>query len=73
MSEPKAEQPESMPDSKSGICGPAGYNGKTPSSIAAPVKSYPGSASIGKSADKSGKGGGMVVGPMSNKASEKGS
>jgi len=33
--------------SKSGIEGPAGYNGKAPSSIAAPVKSYPGSGKIG--------------------------
>ncbi len=54
-------------ESKSGICGPAGYNGKAPSSISAPVKSYPGSGSIGKSADSSGKGGGVVEGPASKK------
>lgn len=70
MSEPKAEQPDSCPPSKSGIEGPAGYNGKAPSSIAAPVKNYPGSSSIGKGGDTSGKGGGVVVGPMSNKSKD---
>lgn len=63
MAEPKAEQPASMPDSKSGICGPAGYNGTPPSSIDAPVKSYPGSGSIGKGSKSSG----MIVGPASKK------
>lgn len=65
MAEPSSTPPETMPDTKSGICSPAGYNGKAPSSIAAPVKEYPGSKSIGKGADSSGKGGGTVVGPMS--------
>lgn len=32
---------------KSGIEGPAGYNGKAPSSIAAPLKVYPGSSKLG--------------------------
>ncbi len=67
MSEPKAEQPTSMPDSKSGIKGPAGYNSKTPSSIDAPAKSYPGSGMLGRGADRSGKGGGMIEGPASKK------
>jgi hypothetical protein len=62
MAEPKAEQPESMPDTKSGICTPAGYNGKEPKSIDAPVKSYPGSGSIGKGSSKTG---GMIEGPAS--------
>ncbi len=70
MAEPSSTPPETMPDSKSGICGPAGYNGARPSSIAAPVKEYPGSKSIGKGADSSGKGGGVVVGPMSNKSKD---
>jgi len=73
MAEPSALPPDKCEDSKSGIEGPGGYNGKRPGSIAAPVKEYPGSKSIGKSANKSGKGGGIVVGPMSNKNSEKGS
>ena len=38
--------------SKSGIVGPAGYNGKTPSSIAAPTKVYPGSQNLGKAGSK---------------------
>lgn len=67
MADPKAEQPASMPDSKSGICGPAGYNSKAPKDISAPVKVYPGSSSIGKGADRSGKGGGMIEGPASKK------
>lgn len=58
---------DSKTDSKSGICSPAGYNGKAPGSLAAPTKIYPGSSQIGKSADKSGKGGGMVEGPASRK------
>ena len=56
-----------MAKSKSGIEGPSDYNGKTPSSLAAPVKSYPGSGSLGKSADKSGKGGDCIEGPASKK------
>jgi len=68
MAEPKSEQPESVPDTKSGICTPAGYNGKAPSSIAAPVKEYPGSKSIGRGADSSGRGGGVVEGPASSKS-----
>lgn len=67
MSEPKSMPPDSMPDTKSGICSPAGYNGKAPSSIDAPVKEYPGSKSIGRGADRSGRGGGTVVGPASKK------
>jgi hypothetical protein len=51
-SEPKSERP-----SKSGIAGPAGYNGKAPSSIAAPVKKYPGSSKLANS------GGGVIEGP----------
>jgi len=56
-------------ESKSGICGPVGdsYNGKKPSSLAAPVKVYPGSHNLGKGADSSGKGGGVVEGPASKK------
>jgi hypothetical protein len=61
MSEPKAEQPESCPTSKSGIEGPGGYNSKDPSDISAPVKSYPGSGKLG------GKTGGIIVGPASKK------
>ncbi len=53
--------------SKSGIQGPGGYNTKTPSSISAPVKVYPGSSNIGKGADKSGKGGSCIEGPASKK------
>ena len=67
MSEPKALPEESCPPSKSGIDGPGGYNGKTPGSIDAPVKEYPGSKNIGRSADRSGRGGGTVVGPASAK------
>ena len=59
---PSAENPSSCPTSKSGIDGPGGYNGKTPSSIDAPVKVYPGSSAIGKGASKSG---GIVEGPAS--------
>jgi hypothetical protein len=57
-------------DSKSGICGPAGYNGKAPSNLNAPTKVYPGSQSIGKGASKSG---GMIEGPANgaNKAGGK--
>lgn len=33
--------------SKSGIKGPAGYNGAKPSSLAAPTKIYPASSKIG--------------------------
>ena len=61
MADPKAVT-ESVPDTKSGICTPAGYNGKAPSSIAAPVKVYPGSSNIGKGASKTG---GIVSGPAS--------
>lgn len=67
MAEPSALPPETCEVSKSGIDGPGGYNGKKPSSIDAPVKNYPGSSSIGKGADSSGKGGGTVVGPASKK------
>ena len=57
-----------MPDTtKSGISSPAGYNSKTPPSITAPVKVYPGSKNIGKGADSSGKGGGTIEGPASKK------
>ncbi len=56
---------DSKTDSKSGICSPAGYNGKEPKSLEAPVKSYPGSGSIGKGASKTG--GGMIEGPASKK------
>ena len=57
-----------MPNTtKSGIQSPAGYNGKTPSSISAPVKVYPASSKIGSGADKSGKGGSMIEGPASKK------
>lgn len=62
MSEASAEGPKSVPDTKSGICTPAGYNGKAPSSIAAPVKVYPGSGSIGKGASRTG---GIIEGPAS--------
>lgn len=64
MSEPSAEQPKDMPDSKSGICGPAGYNGKAPSNIDAPVKIYPGSHKIGQGASRTG---GIISGPASGK------
>lgn len=70
MAEPSAMPPENCETSKSGIEGPGGYNGKKPGSIAAPVKEYAGSKSIGKGADSSGKGGGVVVGPMSNKSKD---
>ncbi len=49
-------------ETKSGICSPANYNGKAPASIAAPVKIYPGSNSLGKGASKTG---GMIEGPAS--------
>ncbi len=55
---------EKVSDSKSGICGPAGYNSKTPANIDAPTKVYPGSSQIGKSASKTG---GMIEGPASGK------
>ena len=58
-------------ESKSGIAGPAGYNGRTePSSDAlqAPTKIYPGSASIGKGASKDG---GFIEGPASGKNTDK--
>lgn len=58
--EVSAEPPKSEPDSKSGICTPAGYNGKAPASIAAPTKIYPGSSQIGRGGSK-----GMVEGPAS--------
>ena len=61
---PTAEPPSTQADSKSGICTPAGYNGKTPSSIAAPVKVYPGSSNIGKGASRTG---GIISGPASGK------
>ena len=67
---PSAEPEDHCSPSKSGIEGPAGYNGKAPSSIAAPVKEYPGSKSIGQGADKSGRGGGTVVGPRSSKSKD---
>lgn len=54
-----------MAKTKSGIESPADYNGKSPSSISAPVKTYPASSKIGKGADKSGKGGGCIEGPAS--------
>lgn len=55
---------DSSTDSKSGICSPAGYNGKAPSSLAAPTKTYPASSKIGQGASKTG---GSVVGPASGK------
>jgi hypothetical protein len=48
---------EKYKESKSGICGPAGYNGKAPSSLAAPVKKYPGSSKLANS------GGDVIEGP----------
>lgn len=50
-----------MPVTKSGI--------ETPTvppkeSLEVPVKVYPGSGQLGRRADKSGKGGGMVKGPL---------
>ena len=54
--------------SKSGIEGPAGYNGANPKSLDAPVKIYPGSNSIGKGASKDG---GFIVGPASGKNTDK--
>ena len=55
-------------ESKSGITGPAGYNGKTPSNIDSPTKIYPGSNSIGKNASKTG---GFIEGPASGKNTDK--
>lgn len=48
---------EKYKESKSGICGPAGYNGKAPKSLEAPVKEYPGSSKLANS------GGGVIKGP----------
>lgn len=53
---------------KSGIQGPAGYNSREPKNIDAPVKIYPGSASIGKNASKDG---GFIEGPASGKNTDK--
>jgi hypothetical protein len=51
-------------NTKSGIEGPGGYNfGHRPSSIAAPVKHYPGSGSIGKGHTSGG--GKTIEGPAS--------
>ncbi len=56
-------------DSKSGICSPAGYNGKTPSGgLDAPTKIYPGSHDLAKGASKTG---GMIEGPASGKNTDK--
>jgi len=63
MAEPTAENPKSVPDTKSGICTPAGYNGKAPASIAVVTKNYPGSSKLGGGS----KGGSMIEGPMSSK------
>ena len=63
MAEPTAENPKSVPDTKSGICTPAGYNGKAPASIAVVTKNYPGSSKLGSGS----KGGSMIEGPASKK------
>ena len=55
-------------ESKSGICGPAGYNSKTPGSLDAPTKIYPSSSQIGKGASKTG---GFIEGPASGKNTDK--
>lgn len=55
---------EKVTETKSGICGPAGYNGRPPANIDAPTKIYPGSSTIGKGASKTG---GMIEGPASKK------
>lgn len=55
-------------ESKSGIAGPAGYNGKPPQNLDAPTKIYPGSASLGKGASKDG---GFIEGPASGKNTDK--
>jgi hypothetical protein len=49
-------------DSKSGICSPAGYNGKNPGPLTAPTKVYPASSKIGKGGSH-----GSIQGPASKK------
>lgn len=59
---------EEKDTTKSGIQGPASYNGRPPASIEAPTKIYPGSYDLAKGASKDG---GMIVGPASGKNTDK--
>ena len=59
---------EEKDTTKSGIQGPAQYNGKSPSNLEAPTKIYPSSSQIGKGASKDG---GFIEGPASGKNTDK--
>lgn len=62
---------EEKTESKSGIVGPAGYNGGSGPSgdaLQAPTKVYEGSRNLGKGASKDG---GFIVGPASGKNTDK--
>jgi hypothetical protein len=62
---------EEKTESKSGIVGPAGYNGGSGPSgdaLQAPTKIYPNSSTIGKNASKDG---GFIEGPASGKNTDK--